>query len=163
MIIKEVKKDLIKKEEKGMCIRLFPDIIAASEVKESLDDIVLICKNNSRVGDDNFFKEISTVYVSAERCAKRQQSYLKRGLGNAFLGFNGNDWSVDDYKNYFDGNPLYYKRVAGDNMKYGVNLGDSFINLNNLDQVQACIKSFCSKLLTQETYNPRVLEKFGLA
>ena len=148
-----------------MCTRLFPDIIAASEVKDSLDDIVLICKNNNRLGADHFLKEISTVYVSAERCARRQKSYLKRGLGNAFLGYNGNDWSVEDYKNYFDGNPSYYRRVPGDTIKYGVDLGDSFKKLDNLNEenIQPCIKKFCSDLLTQETYNPRILEKFGLA
>ena len=148
-----------------MCTRLFPDIIAASEVKDSLDDIVLICKNNKRLGSNHFFKEISTVYVSAERCARRQKSYLKRGLGNAFLGYNGSDWSVDDYKNYFEENPSFYRRVAGDKIKYSVDLGDTFKNLDNLkdEKVQSCIKKFCSNLLTQETYNPRVLEKFGLA
>ena len=116
-------------------------------------------------GSNHFFKEISTVYVSAERCARRQKSYLKRGLGNAFLGYNGSDWSVDDYKNYFEENPSFYRRVAGDKIKYSVDLGDTFKNLDNLkdEKVQSCIKKFCSNLLTQETYNPRVLEKFGLA
>lgn len=148
-----------------MSVRLFPDIIAASEVKDSLDDIVLICKNNNRMGSNHFFKEISKVYISAERCAKRQNLYVKRGLGNVFLGYNGNDWTINDFKNYFDENPSYYHRIAGDKIIYEVDLGDSFKKLDSLedDNIRFCIINFCSNLLTQETYNPRVLEKFGLA
>lgn len=147
-----------------MSVRLFPDIIAASEVKDSLNDIVLICKNNDRTGPDNFFKEISSVYVSAERCAKRQNLYAKRGLGNVFLGYNGNDWTVDDFKNYFDSNPSRYRRISGDKAIYEVNLGNSFRDVDSIedDRIKSRISDFCFGLLTQETYNPRVLEKFGI-
>lgn len=49
--------------------------------------------------------------------------------------------------------------------KYEVNLGESFKKLDNIEdgKMQSCIRNFCLNLLTQETYNPRVLKKFGFA
>ena len=142
-----------------MSVRLFPDIIVMSEVKESLDDVILICKNNN---DFALSKGITTVYVSAERCAKRQHSYAKRGLGNVFLGFNGKEWTVDDFEYYFADSPQIFKRVIGTKHKYAVELGDIFEDVSNLEEAKDRINEFCLSLLTQETYNPRVLEKFGV-
>lgn len=145
-----------------MAVRLYPDIIVASRVKDSLEDIVLICKNNGRMGSNHFFKEVFEVYVSVGDCLSHQRLYLKRGLGNAFLGFNGKDWTADDYRFYFKENSEIFRSISTD--KYAVNLGDSFSSLGTLEneEVYSRIANFCFGLLLQETYNPRVLEKFGI-
>ncbi len=146
-----------------MVVRLFCDIIAASRVKDSLDDVVLICKNNNRMGADHFFKDISEVPITVNDCVRHQGAYTKRGLGGyAFLGFCGKDWTTDDFESYFESNPNFYRHVSKG--KYMVKLGDSFRKLDGLENgaIQACITDFCFSLLTQETYNPRLLAKFGL-
>ena len=147
-----------------MSVILYPDIIAASEAKESIEDVLLICKNNKRLGKDHFLKEISQVYVSAERCVRRQVSYAKRGLGNVFLGLGGKTWSVDDYISYFESNPEKYKRVTGNGHKYAVDLKENFKTMDIIEDedIKKRIKAFCLTLLTQETYSPEVLEKFGI-
>ena len=97
-----------------MSMRLYPDIIVASEVKDSLDDIVLISKKNNEDGENNYFKYIFKVYISAEQCTKHQKAYTKRGLGNVFLGYEGRDWTKEDYKAYFDSNPSVFTRLEDD-------------------------------------------------
>ena len=149
-----------------MCATLFPDIITALEVKDSLNDIILISKRNNKVGGDNYFKKITKVYVSAERCAKRQKIYAQRGLGNVFLGYGYEVWTEKDYVKYFDDNPSIFKPLDQSHSSYSVELGDNFIDLDNLSdgiRVNSLISNFCSKLLTQETYNPRLLAKLGFA
>jgi hypothetical protein len=145
-----------------VAVRLYPDIIVAARVKDSLEDIVLICKDNGRMGSNHFFKEVFEVYVSVGDCLRHQRLYLKRGLGNAFLGFDGKDWTADDYRFYFEENSKIFRSIGTD--KYAVNLGNSFSSLDTLEneEVYSRIANFCFGLLLQETYDPMVLEKFGI-
>lgn len=141
-----------------MSVRLFPDIITVAEIKESLDQVYLICKNNN---NPNLFKEVTKVYISAKRCVQRQHSYAKRGLGNVFLDFKGKDWTINDFIYYFKNNPQIFKHDIQD--KYYVEINKKLSNkINNFNDIKLFINNYCLSLLLQETYNPRVLAKFGL-
>ena len=141
-----------------MSVRLFPDIIVASEIKESLDQIYLICKNNNNI---NLFKEVSKIYISTERCVQRQHSYAKRGLGNVFLGFEGKDWTINDFIYYFKSNPQIFKHDIQN--RYYVKINKKLPDkINNFNDIKLFINNYCLSLLLQETYNPRILAKFGL-
>ena len=145
-------------EVDDMSVRVFCDLITASEVKEGLDDVILIGKMNSI----DIIRGVTKVYVSSVKCAKRQHAYTKRGLGNVFLGFGGKDWTLEDFEYYYADNPKIFSRVNGSKHKYAVDIGNIFKDVATIEDAKAKANDFCLSLLTQETYNPRVLAKFGL-
>ena len=141
-----------------MNVRLFPDIIAAAEVKNNLEDILFFSKRTHK----NYFKTIKQVYISSEQCVRGQIFYAQRGLGNVFLGYGNQKWTNEDYIQYFNDNPSIYTPLNENLSLYSVKLGEHFATLDNIDtKAESYINSFCLNLLTQENYNLEVLIKFG--
>ena len=145
-----------------MAVRLFPDIIAANEIKNFMNIALVICKNNGRLGADNFFKEIPEIPVSVKKCVQAQESCARRGIGNAVLGFGGGNWTAEEFENFFKRNPSLYRHVSGD--IYAAVLGNAFKgpDVSGEEKIRSRIKEFCFGLLADDTYDTEVLKKFGL-
>ena len=118
------------------CVRLYPDIIVATEISS-----INAWENNP---------DSITVYIGD--CLANQKTYASIAPCTAFIGYEGKAWNKDDYKWYFQSLPQFFT-LNEDGFGYIVNLKA----LKNEDQQIRYLK-----LLTQGTYSQKVLEQFGL-
>ena len=117
------------------CVRLYPDIIVATEISS-----INAWENNP---------DSITVYIGD--CLADQKTYASF-IHNAFIGFEGKVWNKDDYKWYFQSLPQFFT-LTEDGFGYIVNLEA----LKNEKQQISYLK-----LLTQGTYSQKILEQFEL-
>ena len=134
-----------------MAVRLYPDIIVATEIDSIL----------SFEGDPN------DVVVYIGNCLAHQRTYAARfGIRDAFIGFEGKEWIRDDYERYLRSLPEFFKKIDD---------GGYLVNMKKLEKsdVQHCGETEYAKLdstqkysygrlLTQGTYNRHVLSALSI-
>lgn len=124
-----------------MSVRLFPDIIVASEVN-----------NLVKFYDD---LTITSFEIPFSRLIDLQEDYKHWGISNVFIGYDDIDWCISDYKSYFERLPKIFTEYSNG---YVVNL-DFIQGVNKKD----IAKVICNKLLIQSAYSPKILKAFGLS
>ena len=118
-----------------MCVRLYPDILVAAEINSII-----------------FFEGIEKpITVSIGDCLAHQRDYSQFGVRNSFIGYDGEEWSKEDYIAYFRRLPDYFTKI-NDWYEYEVHI-DKLVCNNELK---------LGLLLTQGIYKPCVLDAFGL-
>lgn len=128
-----------------MCVRLYPDIIVAAEI------------NNMRHFEMFYEKrqDIPEVNISIDGCLYRQNEYKHFGIGNVFVGFEGEEWGKKDYENFLARFPEYFEPMGEE---YRVNLaalaGDA--------EEEDIPLEICDKLFVLGTYPRRVMKALGL-
>ncbi len=134
-----------------MCVRLYPDIIVATEI-----DSIRSFEGNP-----------DSVFVSIGNCLAHQRAYASFGIRNAFIGFEGTVWNKDDYTAYLRSLPQFFTPT---DEGYRVNMAalekkaakqDKSCSQKMPDESDGAHYSY-GKLLTQGTYSPKVLSALGL-
>ena len=133
-----------------MSVRLYPDIIVATEI-----DSTLLWDNDP-----------NDVVIYIGNCLAHQSKYVTFGIRNGFIGYDGNEWTRDDYERYLQSLPLFFKKIS--ETAYQVNMKElereDVKNLNETEYTKLDLTQRYSygKLLTQGTYNRHVLTTLGI-
>ena len=150
-----------------MCVRLYPDIIVATEI----DSI------RSFEGNPN------SIFISIGNCLAHQRDYASFGIRNAFIGFEGAVWNKDDYTAYLRSLPQFFtltdkgyrvnlaeleKKTVRQDKSYSQTVSDETAGEKSSSGSACTASEFdgahysYGKLLTQGTYSPKVLSALGL-
>lgn len=154
-----------------MCVRLFPDIIVASEISNTIRHIELRSNLNNVYAGEKFMENLNCIYVSVGRCIEQQMIYKHQMDANyTFVGYGDNVWTKDDYTEYFDKHRQFFDLVDEDNLLYRVRIDelccksdpDSYGGSRKELSVTEIIKSIRENLLSIDSYSPQVLSYIGL-
>lgn len=145
-----------------MCVRLYPDIIVAVEIINTIQQNKLkICGNSNINTNEEFLQSLNFVYISIGRCIEQQMIYKQQmSTSNVFIGYGNNYWTKDDYKVYFEDTKQFFKLIDEDNLLYKVCI-DKLCGEKKLS-VSEIIKSVCMNLLFMDSYDKQILSDIGI-